>query len=222
MLTAALSAVVCVVVGAIVVVWASVELDRRRRRRTMSARDSVSDREGADRDELLEHEADFDDDVDAQETFSRELARSGFFGAGGGEDDLFFDEEEQEHGAHQGDRARREASSAREATADSPSASTTAETTSSSARRTGGARRRFGNSRGGGGSSFSSRPNAMRMLEALEALSQEAESLERSGAGGGLGIPQSLRGLLEQLNDAGAGGETAVRASDHFCDDMYS
>lgn len=54
------------------------------------------------------------------------------------------------------------------------------------------------------------RANALRMLEALEALSQEAEGLERGDGDGHDGIPQSLRGLLEQLQDGGPGAEAAV------------
>lgn len=183
----ALAALVCVVLGVVAVAWA------RRQPMSASGRGSAgereSDREGARREE---REDSFGDVADAQEAFARELARGGFFG---GEDELFLEEDERAYGdQEEGDAA-----------GDSPHAAAAA---NSSERR---ARRRFGSARGGGGADLSARPNAMRMLEALEALSQEAESLERRGAGGGLGIPQSLRGLLEQLNDAGAGGETAVR-----------
>jgi hypothetical protein len=202
----ALAALVCVVLSAAVVAWA------QRRSMSASGRGSEGEREGERervRDAREEREDSFEGDADAQEAFARELARSGFFG---GEDELFFEEDDRDYGDHEeGGAARDPGTSLTARAADSPRASTAVEAANPSERRAGSARRRFGNSRGGGGPNFSARPNAMRMLEALEALSQEAESLERSGAGGGLGIPQSLRGLLEQLNDAGAGGETAVR-----------
>lgn len=72
-------------------------------------------------------------------------------------------------------------------------------------------RRRGANSRMGAAAGLPARSSALRMLEALEALSHEAEGLERGG--GGAGVPQSLRGLLEQLNES-AGGENAVRGRD--------
>ncbi|RLN95883.1 hypothetical protein BBJ28_00006404 [Nothophytophthora sp. Chile5] len=131
-----------------------------------------------DDEDFLDSTFDEFEEQEQQDALTRELVRGGFFGGDFGEANL---DGEIDMSDLRPRSNRREAAD-------------------SNARPGGSARGALGSARGG-------RSNTARMLEALEALSQEAEGLEGSGGG----VPQSLRGLLEQLHvGVGVGADSSV------------
>ncbi|RLN90995.1 hypothetical protein BBJ28_00015648 [Nothophytophthora sp. Chile5] len=133
-----------------------------------------------DDEDFLDSTFDEFEEQEQQDALTRELVRGGFFGGDFGEANLDGEID----------------------MSDLRPRSNRRETAGSNARPGGSVRGAPGSARGG-------RSNAARMLEALEALSQETEGLEGSGGG----VPQSLRGLLEQLH-VGVGADSSSGLSE--------